>query len=188
MGRGDPMIVAPEAGRRDRHDLPTILFHWLIAALIIGLLCLGFWMTDLPKGSPDRAFYFGLHKSFGVLAGVLILARILWRLSHKALPPASNLQNWEVRISWLNHRLLYLLMVIQPLSGYIGSAFGKYGVKFFGLNVATWASENPVLKRAFSEIHEIASVVLVALLALHILAALKHRFLDKDRIFQRMLP
>lgn len=182
------MIVAPEAGRRDRHDLPTIVFHWVTAALIIGLLGLGFWMTDLPKGSPDRAFYFNLHKSFGVLAGLVILTRILWRVSHKALPPASSLQNWEVRISKLSHRLFYVLMVIQPLSGYIGSAFGKYGVKFFGLNVATWGTENPVLKRAFSEIHEIAGLALVTLLALHILATLKHRFLDKDRIFQRMLP
>lgn len=182
------MIVAPEAGRRDRHDLPTIVFHWLIAALIIGLLLMGFWMTDLPKGSPDRALYFNLHKSFGVLAGLLILARILWRLAHKALPPASSLQNWEVRVSRVSHRLLYVLMVVQPLSGYIGSSFGKYGVKFFGLNVAPWGTENPVLKQVFTEIHEIAGVALVSLVALHILATLKHRFLDKDRILQRMLP
>jgi len=182
------MIVAPEAGRRDRHDMLTIVFHWLIAALIIGMLMLGYWMTDLPKETPDRAFYFNLHKSFGVLTGVLILARIVWRLSHKALAPASSLQNWEVVVSRLSHWLLYVLMVVQPLSGYIGSSFGKYGVKFFGLNVAQWGTENLALKQAFAQIHEIAGLALVSLLALHLLATLKHRFLDKDRILQRMLP
>jgi len=70
----------------EHYSLTAIALHWLMALLIIGLLLLGYYMVGLPKGTPNRADYFNLHKSFGVLAGILILLRVYWRFTHPVQP------------------------------------------------------------------------------------------------------
>lgn len=173
---------------REHYTLPAIALHWLIALLIIGMLLLGYYMVDLPKGVPDRAVYFNLHKSFGVLAAVLILARLYWRLTHAAPQVSSGIPRWSNKAAWLNHRLLYLCMVLQPATGYLSSSFNKYGVKFFGLALPSWGWEDAYLRDLFKSFHDLIAVMLIILIAIHVLAAFKHLFVDKDGVFQRMIP
>jgi cytochrome b561 len=172
----------------ERYTLPAITLHWVIALLIIGLMLLGYYMVGLPKGTPDRAFYFNLHKSFGVLAGGLILLRLCWRLTHPAPQRQTGLPHWTDKAAWWIHRLLYICMVLQPLTGYLSSSFNKYGVKFFGAALPSWGWEDAHLRDLFMNFHSLIAVLLAALIVIHALAAFKHLLVDRDRVFQRMLP
>lgn len=172
----------------EHYTMPAIVLHWLIALLIIGMLVLGYYMVDIPKGTPDRAVYFNLHKSFGVLAALLILSRLYWRLTHSAPSISAGIPRWTDKAAWLNHRLLYLFMVLQPATGYLSSSFNKYGVKFFGVALPSWGWEDAHLRDLFKNFHNLIAVFLVILIGIHIVAAFKHLFVDRDRVFQRMLP
>ena len=172
----------------ERYTSLAIALHWIVALLIIGMLILGYYMADLPKGTPDRAFYFNLHKSFGVLAGALILLRLGWRMTHPAPFMTASAPHWTDKAAWWTHRLLYLCMVVQPLSGYLSSSFNKYGVKFFGVALPNWGWQDDNLRDFFMNIHNLISVVLIALILVHVLAAFKHLLWDRDDVFQRMLP
>ena len=171
-----------------RYSSIAILLHWLIAIGVFVMIGLGWYMTGIPKGTPDRAFWFNLHKSIGVTIGVLVLVRIWWRLTH--LPPAlpTSMPPWERTAARVSHGLLYACLIVMPLVGFLGSNFTKYGVKYFGLQVGPFFPENQALRDGLQEVHEITSFVLVAVVVVHILAAFKHLVLDKDNVFQRMLP
>jgi len=176
-------IAANGAG----YSWPAIALHWLIALLIIGMIVLGYYMINIPKGTPGRAFYFNLHKSFGVMAGVLILVRLAWRLRHRPPPLPATMPRWEVRAAQWSHRLLYLCMVLQPTVGYLSSSFNKYGVKFFGIPLPQWGWGDRFLRDLFADVHYVVGAVLATLIVIHVLAAFKHLFIDRDRVFQRML-
>ena len=169
------------------YRFPAIALHWLVGLLIIGMLILGYYMINVPKGTPGRASYFNLHKSIGVMVGVLILLRLAWRLTHRAPQLPNTMPQWEVRAARWSHRLLYLCMVVQPASGYISSSFNKYGVKFFGFPLPKWGWEDPGLRDLFGFIHYVAGAIFTALVVLHVLAAFKHLLVDHDGVFQRML-
>ena len=181
------VLTAP-AVDTDRYRLPAIVLHWLIALLIIGMLCLGYYMTGLPKNTPERSFYLNLHKSFGLLAAMLILLRLGWRVSHLVPPFPATMPSWETLAARWSHRLLYACMVLQPLTGYLSSSFNKFGIKFFGLSLPNWGWEDKYLRELFAQFHGVIAVILIVLIVIHLLAALKHLLIDRDRVFQRMLP
>ncbi len=185
MMRAKSAAEIPE--HNERYTAPAIAMHWLIALLILGMLLLGTFMVDIPKGTPGRAFYFNLHKSFGLLTAALILVRIYWRLTHPVPPASTGIPRWTDSAARWNHRLLYLCMILQPATGYLSSSFNKYGVKFFGVALPSWGWEDPPLRDLFKSYHEDIAVLLVVLVAIHIVAAFKHLYVDRDRIFQRML-
>ena len=184
------------------------VLHWLIAIGIFAMFALGWYMTDLPKEVPKqmaydlfdwgiytwqvseeispRSFYFNLHKSIGVTIFALILFRILWRISHK--PPAllATYKAWERKLATGAHHTLYLLMVALPLSGIIMAVASKYGIKWFGLAFIGGLDNKP-LREAFKEVHEIVGIVILVVVAVHILGALKHKFIDKDDTLKRMM-
>ncbi len=165
----------------------AMLLHWLLAAALIAQLGLGVWMGDIPKGALERAYFFNLHKSIGMVIALFILWRIAVRLKNTppALPP---LPNWERIAAKASHHLLYVCMMILPLSGYIASNFTKYGVKFFGYQIAPWGPENKQLYEIFNTAHSITGKVMIGVIVIHIAAALKHWLFDKDTVMQRMLP
>jgi cytochrome b561 len=193
----------------NRYTKTAVFLHWLIAIGIFSMFAFGWYMTDLPKEAPKqmsydlfdwgiytwelakeaspRAFYFNLHKSIGITLLALIIIRVIWRVGHK--PPAllTSYKAWERKLSTAAHHLLYLLMFLIPVSGLIMSASGKYGVKWFGLNFITGIDSKP-LREIFHETHEISGLILLAVLALHIVGALKHKFIDKDDTMKRMMP
>lgn len=172
----------------DRYTWQAIVLHWLLAVLIIGMLALGYSLEDIPRNTPARGFYVNLHKSFGVLALVLVLVRLGWRLGHRPPPPAPGMPRWQAVAAAWSHGLLYLCILLQPLSGYLASSFGKYGVKFFGIELPNWGWEDKALRGFFGEVHGAVGFALAVLIAIHVLAALKHLLIDRDQVFQRMLP
>lgn len=180
--------LALEYPGRARYGLPAIAFHWVLALLILGMLALGYYMVGIPKQTPARGWYLNLHKSFGLLAGILILLRLGWRLSHAVPPLPVGTARWTVLAAHASHRLLYLCMILQPVSGYLASSFNKYGVRLFGMRLPNWGWEDKRLHDLFNGAHHLLAVALLSLIALHVLAAVKHLLIDRDWIFQRMLP
>ena len=171
-----------------RYTQLAIALHWLIAILLVGLIALGYYMEGQPKNTPDRAYYFSLHKSFGLLTLLLIVVRIGWRAKHPAPPLPASMPAWQINATTISHSLLYLCMLLQPLTGYLSSSFNKYGVKFFGLKLPNWGREDNGLRELFASAHDFIAVVFIAVIAVHLLAALKHLLIDRDQVFQRMLP
>lgn len=171
-----------------RYPVPAQLLHWLIAALILAMVALGFYMTGLPRNTPERAFFFNLHKSLGLLTAFFIALRIAWRATHAAPPLPSEMPQWQIKAALLNHRLLYACMILQPLTGYLASSFSKYGIKFFGLELPHWGWEDKEIRDIFVACHKTIVIVFIALIVLHVAAALKHLLVDRNGIFERMLP
>lgn len=171
-----------------RYGWQAILLHWSIALLVIGLLALGYIMIAIPKGTPARGDYFNLHKSLGVIAGLLIVVRLAWRLRHPAPPLPGATAGWKIMAARWSHRLLYLCMILQPTVGYLSSSFNKYGVKLFGWPLPQWAWEDKYLRELFASLHYGIAALLCALILLHVAAAFKHLLLDRDGVFQRMSP
>jgi len=190
-----------------RYTKTAIVLHGLIALGIFAMFALGWYMSELPKEAPKqtafdlfdlgiytwqlaegvspRNFYFNLHKSIGVSLLALIAFRVLWRITHR--PPAmlSSYKAWERKLATGTHHSLYLLMVAVPVSGLIMAASSKYGVKWFGINFIA-GLDNKGLRELFQEVHEVVGVILLALIILHIVGALKHKFIDKDETMKRM--
>ena len=185
----------------------AVILHWLIALGIFSMFALGWFMSDIPKEAPKqlsfdlfnwgiytwqvseeispRSFYFNVHKSFGVTIFALILLRIIWRLTHT--PPAllSSYKTIERKLANGTHRLLYLLMLVLPLSGVIMATYSKYGIKWFGMNFIKGLDNNP-MRELYKSIHEIVGLILLAFVVIHILGALKHKLIDKDDTLKRM--
>ncbi len=181
-------VNGENSNRIERYGLMAVALHWLMALLIITLLALGYYMVDIPKGVPNRADYFNLHKSLGVLAIGLILLRAGWRWTHPVPKLPLTAPGWTVSAAWWSHLLLYVCMALQPVTGYLSSSFNKYGVKFFGIELPKWGWEDAALRDLFMKCHHLIAVLLVALILVHVLAAFKHLLVDCDGIFQRMLP
>lgn len=173
-----------------KYHITSRIIHWLMAAIIIFLLGLGIYMAQfLPKDALNRAEIYGLHKSLGALALVLILVRIINRSINKspALPKAMN--KFEKIAAHIAHGALYLLMIIVPLSGYLMSNYFGYPVAFFGIQLPFLVAQNPEIGKIFHEIHEIAPYVLIAVLVAHVAGVVKHRFFDKPEndVLKRMV-
>lgn len=172
-----------------RYTATAIALHWLVAALVLGQLALGWWMIDLPKSPPGlRAGWFNVHKSIGLTIGLLMLARLWWRARHPAPPLPESLPRWQVLAARANHAALYACLLLMPLSGYLGSVFSGYPIKYFGMVLPQWGWASPPLKDFFSVVHFITVWLLMALIALHLAAALKHLLANRDSVFARMWP
>ncbi len=171
-----------------RYTLIAIALHGLLAIGLLYQLGLGVWMEDIPKSPPGiRAEWFNWHKSIGLVLGLLIVLRGAWRLSHR--PPAlpDHLPRWQTWTANANHALLYACMVIMPLSGFLGSSFTPYPIKFFGTALPRLWEASAAMKDALSAIHTACSYVFMFTIAAHIMAAFWHA-LRRDGILKRMWP
>ena len=174
---------------QERYNKFSMLLHWMVAILVLILICLGMYMGDIPKGDPDRAFFFNLHKSIGVTTGLLMFIRLWWR--HKNPPPAlpSSMPRWQVFMSKLSHGLLYVCLIGMPIVGFAASQFTKYGVTYFGLfKIPPMGSNDSEIRDCLQSIHHDLSYLLMGLIVLHILAAMYHWFVLRDGVVRRMLP
>jgi cytochrome b561 len=172
-----------------RYDRVAIALHWLIGLALLAQIGFGFVLDDIaPRGTPARAATINLHKSFGIVLGVLIVLRLAWRLRHA--PPAwpAALSSNQRRAATLGHRTLYACMVLLPLSGYIASNFSKHGVKFFGNALKPWGPDLPRVYDFFNAMHVATGFVFAALIVGHVAMALKHAIIDRNGVFSRMLP
>ena len=181
----------------DRYTRTAILFHWVIAALIITNVC--FILTAENFGETNIRFMYDTHKSIGITVFGLVILRLLWRMTHR--PPAlpEDYRMWERKASKAAHWALYFIMFFMPISGWLHDsaweAAAEINLNYFGLFELprlSWIMDmEPVAKKALHnvlrEAHEIGGLALYALVFLHIGGALKHQFIDKHRELQRML-
>ncbi len=181
MGKDDELLNSLTNSKIMKYPLTSRILHWSMAILILFLLGLGIYMHEfLPKDAPNRMEVYGLHKSLGALALVLIFVRIVNRLAFKAPNLPASLENWEKIAAHFVHFGLYLLMIIVPLSGYLMSNYFGYPVHFFGIELPFLVEKNPEIGMIFAETHEIAAYSILGLIVFHVLGAIKHRFFDKN--------
>ena len=169
----------------DRYTRTAIALHWLIAALVLVEFAHGWWMQEIPKQPPGlRADAFNLHKSAGLVVLALMLIRLGWRIAHRppALPP---MLKWQTLLAKANHVLLYTMVIAMPLSGYLGSVFSGYPIKWFGVTLPAWGWADPTIKDWMSVVHLTTSWILLVSLCLHITGTIKHT-LAGDRVMARM--
>ena len=166
----------------------AIILHWLLASLIIFQFSTGTFMVDIPKG-PDspRADWFNFHKSLGLIITLFVIFRIIWRLKNPPPIMPESISSWQKMMSTLSHSMLYVCMVGMPLTGIIGSLYSKYPIKFFGIALPKLIENDENIKTISSDLHQLIAYFFCILITIHVLAALKHLFIDCDEIFGRMM-
>jgi cytochrome b561 len=175
-------------GSQGRYTGVAQLLHWVIAALIVVQFGLAWTADDLPLGMHKLALL-ARHKSFGMTVLMLALLRLGWRLRHR--PPAlpGEMTRVERLLARVTHVAFYVLLFAMPLTGWTMSSAKNYSVSWFGL--FTWPNlvpQNDALFEALKTTHDWLSYALFAIAVLHVLAALKHHFWNKDDVLLRMLP
>jgi len=166
----------------------AILLHWALAVLILSQIAFGWYLEEIPRGTPARSIYVNFHKSIGMVLGLLILFRSYWRLTHRAPELPASQPAWERTAARVSHWALYACMLIMPLSGYIASNFSKWGVNFFNaVKLPPWGVESEAVYNVLNTTHIVTSYVFVTLIVIHVLAALRHVML-RDGVFNRMWP
>ena len=169
----------------ERYTKTAVVLHWLIAALLLIEVAQGWWMQEIPKQPPGlRADAFNLHKSFGLAVFALMLARLGWRIAHSP-PPLPLMPGWQALLAKGNHALLYALLIVLPVSGYLGSVYSGYPIKWFGVTLPAWGRADPGIKDAMSIVHLTASWILMVSLCMHVAGTIKHS-LAGDRVMARM--
>lgn len=176
------------AESRHRYSTVALIFHWVIAALVIGQILL-VMAGDAAQGDGARVFR-DAHKAVGVSLLVLTLARIGWRLANPAPALPAAMPGWEKMLAKLTHVAFYAILLILPLSGWLASSAAGRDISWFGL--FNW----PLLPIGggreaagqFMDVHRAVVKGLYVLLFLHVAAALKHQFIDKDNVVHRMIP
>ncbi len=176
-------------GASGRYTRVAIVLHWLIAIGVFAQFALGWSMLDIPKSPPGmRAWWFNVHKSIGLTLGLFIIARIAWRAAHPAPDLPSELPRWQRLAAAASHAGLYVCMAVMPVSGYLGSSFTRYPIKYWGITLPQWGWDAPVMKELYSTTHYVTVWVFMTLVCLHVLAALQHALILRDGIFWRMWP
>ena len=163
------------------------VFHWLIVALLIVQYLIGWLMPDIHRGmKPGAAMTF--HVSFGLLVLILIVLRFAWRLIHP-VAPESSLAPWQRLSSEAVHWLLYALVLATTVTGWLFASFRGWAMSFFYLvPMPMLAAGNPAAGRTINGLHQAMEWALLAMIGIHVAAALTHIFIHRDRIMQRMLP
>lgn len=167
-----------------RYNLLARTLHWLIAVLLVANLALGLVHDDLPKSWNTVS----LHKSLGLSVLILTATRIGWRFTFKMPPWPVTMPQAQVIIAKLTHLCLYALMFGLPLTGWIFSSAGKYPIALWGI---PWpklpvAKDMPITGLA-REGHEVLGYFAIALIALHVAAAIYHQYVVRDDILKRMV-
>ncbi len=169
-----------------RYSSTAIIIHWLMAILIIAMIGLGLYMVGLDKGSDERSWFFRLHKSIGLTLALLAIIRLGWKIFSP--PPAlpDYVTSTDRKLAAATHNLLYLMMFIQPVSGYISASFSGYKTKFWGIPLPHWGWKQPELNQLFTDIHDASAICLVILLLLHFAGVIHHLHKKEINLFKRM--
>jgi cytochrome b561 len=192
VGPADRLQCAPSADRElvmasPRYTLPAIALHWLLALMILGTLAYGLYMTDLPM-SPSRLKLYNYHKWAGMTILILSALRLLWRLTHRP-PPDLPMPEWQRRAAHGVHVGMYVLFFAVPLVGWAYSSAAGFQIVLFGvLPLPSWMPADRALAEAIKPWHGVLAKLLGALVILHVAGALKHHFVDRDGLIQRMWP
>jgi cytochrome b561 len=169
-----------------RYTTPAIVLHWLVALLIFVGLPLGLYMVDLPL-SPDKLKFYSYHKWIGITVLLLVAIRLAWRATHTPPPLPASVAAWQRRASAIVHGLLYVLMIAIPLSGWLMSSAKGFQTVWFGvLPLPDLLDKNRELGDLLTEVHKFLNFTLLALVVVHVGAALQHHYIERQPFLQRM--
>lgn len=165
----------------------AIALHWIVFALIAIGWGLGSYMADLPF-SPQKLRYVSYHKWIGVTIFVIAALRLSWRLG-RGVPPLPPMPVWQRRAATTVHALLYALILTIPITGWLFSSASGVPTVYLGLfQLPDLIARNKALATNLRDIHEILNWMLLAVVCGHVAFALKHHFVDRDEVLERMLP
>ena len=172
-------------GKNLKYTTFAIIVHWLMVILVAVMFLIGWHMVDLPRGS-DRGYFFALHKSLGLTVFLLLLLRLFWRIKNAPpkLPP--EVSQFRRQVSGVVHRLFYILLFLQPISGYMSSSFSGYKTSFFSLALPHWGWSDPPLNELLTELHVIFSISLMLTVVLHVVGVVMHVVEGHSHLFRRM--
>jgi cytochrome b561 len=178
----------PASHADDRYSTPAIALHWLMAVLIASNFAFGLFMTSLEP-SPTKLEYYNWHKWAGVTVLALAALRLLWRLTHRPPPLRADLPVWQRKAAHASHAALYLLFFVVPLVGWAYSSAAGFPVVLYGvLPLPDFVSPDRALAAAIKPWHGRLAYALAALVLLHVAAAAKHQWIDRDNLLMRMRP
>jgi len=160
--------------------------HWIMGISIIGMLAVGLYMEDLPKEDPSKYEIYAIHKAVGIiLLSLLVLRLIVRRLS--VLPPLpETFRAIERKAAFVGHALLYTLMLAMPVSGFVMSQMGGHPVSVFGLEIPMLFDKNDAGSEMASVFHAVFGKLFIVVIAIHVLAVVKHYRVDKINLLKRM--
>lgn len=176
----------------ERYSGMAIALHWVLALAILGAFGVGLVLGDMPF-SPAKLKLINWHKWAGVMILALSAWRLVWRLWQRppALPAAIEraMPGWQRVAHHGTHHLMYLLFFAVPLLGWAYSSAKGYPIVWFGvLPLPDWVPKDAALADALKPLHALAAFALIGLVILHVGAALKHQFIDRDGLLARMRP
>lgn len=171
-----------------RYTSTAIALHWLAALLIFAAFPLGVYAPELAL-SPLKLKLLSYHKWLGVTIFLLTVARLAWRAAHTPPPLPDSIPRWQQRAAHGLHHVLYLLLLAIPLSGWLMSSAKGFPVVYFGVvQLPDLVGKDAGLADWLKELHEALNSGLLMLVVLHVAAALKHHFIDRDATLRRILP
>ena len=188
------MSLSPSARTtgQTRYTAVAIALHWLLALVILGMFSVGVYMTDLPF-SPQRLKLYNWHKWVGITFLALTVLRLLWRATHR--PPALSaaithaMPSWQMRAYHATHHLMYVLFFAVPLAGWAYSSAAGFPIVLFGqIPLPDLVGADKALAELIKPLHELTALALMGLAGLHLAAALKHHWVDRDGLLLRMMP
>lgn len=165
------------------------LLHWSVALVIFIAFGIALVMEDVV--GPVRGQYYLFHKSFGLLALLLVICRIVWRATTKPPAPLPGQPRLQILAAEIVHWALYALMLALPLQGYLVQSYSGRMMNWFGMSflpIPSLTAPDREMTELIGEVHEATAWLLAGVLALHIGAALYHHFVQKDATLARMTP
>ena len=162
--------------------------HWLILALLILQFIIAWTMPEIHRDTKPETLI-NLHFSIGVVILAVAIVRLGWRATHSEPPPQDGMPPWQLRSARVVHWLLYLLLFVVPILGWINASWRGFPVIVFGLELPKLIATRAPGWRWTGDVHSLlAEYGILTLVGLHVLAALYHYFIRRDGVLQRMLP
>lgn len=183
----------------NRYSTVAIILHWLLAVLLVSMVAFGNYAGGLRDGLmtgqstlQEVQFAYNAHKTTGLLVLALSLGRLAWRLMHPVPPMPTHMASWEKIVASATHWLFYALMIGLPIGGWLAASASPFPTLLFN-NPDLVLPKLPIaqdqeLAEGLGRAHGFGGYFMLILIALHMGAAFKHQFLDKDGLLARMLP
>lgn len=173
--------------QKNKYGLIRKANHWIVALMFMTLLTVGTYMHGLPDSNPEKWELYSMHKSFGIITMLFIIARIAWlkfdnKIDNSALTKAERIGSASL------HGMLYLIMLVMPISGMLMSMYFGYDVNVLNLvTLPMLVEQNAEMGNLMANIHALAGKLAIVLLVGHVGASLFHHFVKKDNILRRMI-
>jgi len=163
--------------------------HWLVAALAVTVIWLGWGIAWTPRNTPRRDLFVLIHESVGLSIFAAMVFRGWWRWRHPPAPLPPALSRLEAGLAWLTHFCLYVLLILMPVAGYSSAAVAGHPVSYFGVfSIPPLLPVNNRLSQVAIAIHLVGQYPLYLFVAVHIAGALIHGVVRRDGVLGRMLP